>query len=214
MSRPALLTALLCHLSSASFAQTPITGNEPIVVDCEGCAAAFEGVPQDLSSTARLSPPSEPGARLQLSGTVYNGKGHPQADIVLYAYQTNSTGVYPPNAALSGDAADHGLLRGWVVSDDDGHYNFQTIRPGSYPNTSIAQHIHLHVIEPNRCTYYLGDVLFDDDPLLDPAERKAQEKAYGGSGIVQMTGDEENGWQATRDIWLGKNIATYAQCGN
>ncbi len=41
-------------------------------------------------------------------------------------------------------------------------YRFETIRPASYPNTKFAQHVHMHVVEPGRCTYFIDGTVFTD----------------------------------------------------
>ena len=86
-------------------------------------------------------------------------------------------------------------------------------RGGGYPTSDEPRHIHLHLIEPGRCTYYLGDVLFDDDPRLTAARRAWQRLAYGGSGIARPQGDARTGWRVQRDIVLGLNVPGYARCG-
>jgi len=189
-----------------------VTGTEPVVVPCEGCEAVFQDLPGQLESVARLAADTEPGERLQLSGTVRDESGQPQPGIVVYAYQTDAAGEYPQDRRLSGTAALHGRLRGWASTDTRGQYRFDTVRPGAYPGGSEPQHVHLHVIEPGRCTYYLGDVLFDDDPLLTPGRRSQQADAFGGSGIVRAQGRAETGWRATRDIELGANVPGHGRC--
>jgi protocatechuate 3,4-dioxygenase beta subunit len=130
----------------------------------------------------------------------------------VYAYQTDATGVYPQAPALSGAAARHGQLRAWARTDDSGRYTFRTVRPAAYPQSTIPQHIHLHVIEPQRCTYYIGDVLFDDDPLLTQALRIIEARAFGGNGIVIPIKLSSGSWRATRDIVVGANVPNYGDC--
>lgn len=201
-------------VSISAGAPVAVTGHEPVVVPCEGCEAVFQGLPERLASSARLATAAEPGERLQLSGTVRNGAGHPQPGVIVYAYQTDASGRYPEDARLSGAAARHGRLRGWTRTDASGRYTFLTVRPGAYPGGSEPQHIHMHVIEPGRCTYYLGDVLFADDSLLTADLRAQQEGAFGGSGIVQPQGDADAGWRAIRDIALGKHLADHGRCSD
>lgn len=208
--RPA--TALAVSVSAA--APVAVTGNEPVVVPCEGCDAVFQGLPDHLTSVARLTTAEEPGERLQLSGTVRNGAGQPQSGVIVYAYHTDANGHYPEDSRLSGAAARHGRLRGWTRTDASGRYTFLTIRPGAYPGRPEPQHIHLHVIEPGRCTYYLGDVLFDDDPRLTAGLRLEQERAYGGNGIVQPQGDAIAGWRVARDVDLGTNLPDHGRCAD
>lgn len=205
-----LVATLLMMLASA--ASTP-TGSERVLGPCEGCEGALQNLPASPGTTARIAPTGEPGEPLSLSGVVRDSAGKPQADVVVYAYHTDSHGVYPRDAALDGAAARHGRLRGWSRTDAQGRYTFETIRPAGYPGTTTPQHVHLHVIEPGRCTYYIGDVLFTDDPRLTPALRERERKAPGGDGVVTPGGDA-SGWKAKRDIVLGLDVAGYATCAN
>lgn len=190
-----------------------VSGNEVVVgLPCEGCEGVFQGLPTRLSPSTTLSPPSEPGDPLSISGVVKNSAGAPQPGVVIYAYQTDKSGKYPVDSRLSGAAALHGRLRGWVQTDSAGRYSFKTIRPGGYPGEDIPQHVHLHVIEPGRCTYYVGDVLFNDDPRLTAALRYEARNAYGGSGIVKAEGNRNAGWRVTRNITLGLNVPGYRAC--
>jgi len=109
--------------------------------------------------------------------------------------------------------ARHGRLRAWAKTDAQGTYRFVTIRPGGYPNTDIPEHIHLHVIEPGRCTCYIDDVVFEDDSRLTPRPRAAHDRGRGGSGVIRPTRDSSGTWQARCDIRLGAGISDYAQCG-
>ena len=206
------MTLLIVALLAAAAAAPP-TGAERILGPCDGCAGALQNLPASLSSTARIAPAGETGEPLALSGVVTDRAGAPQADVVVYAYHTDSTGVYPRDASLTGAAARHGRLRGWARTDAAGRYAFETIRPAGYPGTKIPQHVHLHVIEPGRCTYYLGDVLFADDARLTPGKRAAERDARGGDGVVTPHGDATR-WTATRDIVLGLNVPEYGDCGS
>jgi len=198
---------------SAATITGAVTGQERVVgLPCEGCTLVFDGLPQPLRTRARIAPANEPGESLQLSGTVRDGSGAARAGVVIYAYQTDRGGRYPPDRERTGAAANHGRLRGWAVSAADGSYAFDTIRPASYPFRREPQHIHMHVIEPGRCTYYLGDVLFADDPYLKASHRARPHQLRGGSGVVRPQGSAAAGWSARRDISLGANVPGYAGC--
>ena len=154
--------ALLVWAVTFAEAQERIVG-----LPCEGCEAVFVGLPRDIPSVARIAPEGEAGERLLIEGTVRDTSAQPVAGVIIYAYHTDRTGIYPKDEALKGTAAyRHGRLRGWVRSDSAGRYRFETIRPGGYPGSSAPEHIHMHVIEPGRCTYYVADIMFDDDPRL------------------------------------------------
>ena len=206
-----------CQMSSAADAErasTPRGVREPVVgLPCEGCEAVFEGMPATLRSQARIAPEGSPGQPMVVTGRVFARDGKPRAGIVIYAYQTDAGGVYPRPKASHGRASDrHGALRGWAVTDAEGRYRFDTIRPGSYPSRDTPEHIHLHVIERGCATYYIDDLMFTDDPLATPALLRAHHAGRGGNGLVTPS-RANGGWQAVRDIRLGEGIAGYPACG-
>ena len=191
----------------------PVSGHERIVGQpCEGCEGIFVGRPATFVSTALLAPADEPGERLHLSGIVRDESGQVREGIVLLAYQTDLTGHYTRDGAARRPESAHARLRAFARTDSSGRYAFESIRPAAYPDRSMAAHIHLHVLEPGRCTYYIGDVMFDDDPLLSAALRSREQSAHGGNGIVVPVRDERGRWQVTRDIELGLHVADYADC--
>jgi len=136
-------------------------------------------------------------------GTVHTLDGELAPGVIVYAYHTDDGGIYP--------RADtrHGRIRGWAKTDADGEYRFESIRPGSYPETSVPQHVHLHIIEPDRYTYYIGDIRFDDDPFLSEAMKARTAEGRGGSGLVHPDRDDHGVWQVRRDITLGENVSGY-----
>jgi len=203
------LAALAGTFGSCASDRSP-RAREPVVgLPCEGCEAAFDEMPSQIPPSLRMVESDEPGEPLRLTGIVREPSGAPAPGIILYIYQTDATGVYPPgNAARTPDGKLHGRLRGWLRTDADGGYALETIRPGGYPGDIEPQHIHIHVIEPGRCTYYIDDVVFDDDPRLTPRMR-ARSTGRGGSGLVAPVRDDDGRWLATRDITLGAGIADY-----
>ena len=67
----------------------------------------------------------------------------------------------------------------------------------------------MHVLEPGRGSYWLDDVVFDDDPLLTPG-RRSRMPGRGGSGIVvPERGADGESWRVRRDIVLGAGIPGY-----
>ena len=110
---------------------------------------------------------------------------------------------------MQGNAVRHGRLRGWAKTDEQGRYGFKTIRPGGYPDTDMPAHVHMHVIEVGRCTYYIDDIMFEDDPRLTAEKRRQLTAGRGGNGVVQPVRNSQGVWTVVRDIHLGENIPGY-----
>lgn len=197
-----LILIAVVTLTTATFARDQAK-REPVIGSCDGCEAVFEGLPSQLESTGRIAPVGERGVPLRITGVVRDRQGRPAAGIIVYAYQTDAGGLYPAANTR------HGRLRGWVKSDASGQYRFDTIRPGGYPNTDIPQHVHMHVIEPGRATYYIDEIVFADDPRLTPTARKQAGTGRGGEAVVTPTRDRDGTLLVTRDIVLGLNVPGY-----
>ncbi len=188
--------------------------NRPVPVighPCEGCEAVFDGMPAAIPSSSRIVSVGEPGVPMRISGRVLDRAGRARAGVVIYAYQTDHSGIYPrPAQPLGREAMRHGRLRGWVRSDAQGRYAIDTIRPGSYPGEDVAEHVHMHVLEPGCFTYYIDDVMFLDDPKLSAEERR-EARGTGGNGILRPL-IVDGRWQVERDIVLGLGVPGHREC--
>ncbi len=177
--------------------------------DCEGCEAIYESPKpfNELTFILTLPDYNEPGPRLQVSGIVYKADGKtPVKDVVIYIYHTDQKGLYATKGNEKGWGKRHGYIRGWMKTNSKGAYKFYTLRPASYPNRNIPQHIHIIIKEPDKNEYWIDEFEFADDPLL-PADNKSNKPA-GGSGLLKV--ESKNGVQtATRDIILGLNVQNY-----
>src|SRR5688500_2446748 len=191
------LAVLVLLLSLPRFGAAAPAHERVVGGPCERCEAVFVGRPEHLGSGARLTPPGMAGEALLLEGTVIDRAGKPVAGIVIYAYQANPAGAYPPDARTRRTAAEpHGALRAWARTDAQGRYRFMTVRPGGYPGPEDPQHVHMRVIEPGRCTYYIDSVHFDDAPRLTTPMRLRMVASRGGRGIVAPARDASGRWRA------------------
>ncbi len=186
-----MLCIAACSSTDAQARREPVIGGP-----CEGCEWVYDGMPSTLEWAARIAPAGEPGTPMRIDGLVRDRAGKPAAGIIVYAYQTDAGGLYPAGSNR------HGRLKGWARTDANGRYRFDTIRPGGYPDTTIPQHVHMHVIEPGRGTYYIDDIVFTDDPRLTPEQRKSHVTGRGGNGLVTPTRDAGGRLLVTRDIVL------------
>ena len=176
---------------------------------CEGCEAIHESpVPFDsLNSSSWLPDWNDKGRKLAVNGIVYNADGTPAANVIIYVYHTDQTGVYPTKGNEKGWGKRHGYLRGWMRTNEKGEYKFFTLRPAAYPGRKDPEHIHVTIKEPDKNEYWIDEYVFDDDPLLTHSQRKnCQDR--GGSGILKLK-DAGDMFKAERNIYLGKNIPDY-----
>lgn len=114
--------------------------------------------------------PDEPGEPLVVGGVIRNKQGEPIKKALIYLYQTSSKGWYSDKAPhISGMAGDEKYARlfGYLRTDQNGHFEFRTIRPAGYPRSNLPAHIHIEIevagSEPNT---FVSEIQFEDDPRL------------------------------------------------
>lgn len=156
----------------------------------------FVNMPKQLTSTMIIPDEKKDGEKLVISGTIYKKDKSPYANVILYAYHTDSKGEYSKKGNEKGVQRWHGSHHGWCKTDKNGNYKIETVRPASYPNSNNPQHIHAAVKLPNKeKPMYINDFLFKDDPLLNkPLTSYDREK--GGSGVIEV--------KKVEGIWIGK----------
>jgi protocatechuate 3,4-dioxygenase beta subunit len=167
-------------------------------------AGAFEA-PKTTSWRTLIAPKTEPGERLIISGTVYLPDGKtPAKDVIVYVYHTNHQGFYPKKGTEKGHGKYHGYLRGWMKTDANGRYEFETIRPAPYEtHEGEPAHIHYTIEAANYPEYWLTGLWFSDDPRVKNYRDKI-ERDGGFSNITTVTKDSNNILRGTRNILLQK----------
>lgn len=108
---------------------------------------------------ADLREPHDPGLPLAVSGGVYNTKGQILHEATIEIWHADHLGHYD----LEG-YRHRALLR----PDAKGHYAFDSVMPGHYPDR-VCQHIHYLVRAPGHAPlitqlYFATDPVFDGDP--------------------------------------------------
>ncbi|HZB24985.1 MAG TPA: hypothetical protein VE379_02555 [Vicinamibacterales bacterium] len=152
---------------------------------------AQEARPASVATSARIAPASEAGTRLVIRGRAVAADGRtPLAGAVVFAYHTDREGLYD----RQGSPAHSWRLRGWAKTDADGAFEFSTIRPGAYPGTRIAQHVHFTLFTAAGERYHAGELHFADDPFIGERERTASERAgeFGSVRPVRREGDVQH----------------------
>jgi protocatechuate 3,4-dioxygenase, beta subunit len=121
----------------------------------------------------------------------------PEPNTLIYFYHTNKFGVYG-----RGSEPKHGRFRGWMLTDRDGRYEFASIRPASYPNSTQSQHVHMTVTTLDKREDWIDSILFEGDRFLTQHERESAGRRGGFQPIVALVRGKDGIQRATRDIRL------------
>lgn len=201
-----MLLQTSCGQSNNQQTKKKPTSTVGVGASCEGCELIYTNMPRQMNAVDTSIGWNMEGQRMKIEGTVFQKDGKtPAADIIVYYYQTNTAGVYPGSI---GKTTRHGSIRGWMKTGADGSYTIYTIKPGSYPGSTIPAHIHMIIKEPDMNEYFIDDINFDDDPFFTKAERSRQ-RQQAGSGVVVLKKDADGLLVGKRDIMLGLNIMNY-----
>lgn len=175
---------------------------------CDGCEFMYTNMPTQINEVDTSYGWGKKGEKLKVEGTVYLKDGKtPAPNIIIYYWQTNAEGLYAPSET---DKTRHGAIRGWIKTGADGKYILYTIKPASYPKSTIPAHIHYLIKESDLNEYYIDDIYFEGDPFVTEAERKNLPLRCG-SGIVELKSNSEGILYCKRDIILGLNIPDYPE---
>jgi protocatechuate 3,4-dioxygenase beta subunit len=134
-----------------------------VVLLAAGIAAqTAHEAPANAPSTGRVTPSGEPGQALTVSGVVVGPDDAPIAGASLYIYQTDHEGYYGVKPQSDNR---NPRLKLFLRTDARGAYAFETIKPGSYPNSRIPAHIHFEVTAPGRAQH-IFEIVFTGDPFV------------------------------------------------
>ncbi|WP_409192761.1 protocatechuate 3,4-dioxygenase subunit alpha [Bradyrhizobium sp. RDM4] len=128
--------------------------------------------------------PDVSGDRVRIEGRVFDGDGVAVPDAMLEIWQADAQGRYadPQDKRALPNASFRGFARSGT--DKDGHYAFETIKPGAVPDPDgkpQAPHIVLAVFGRGMLRHLYTRIYFSDeaanaaDPVLAlvPADRRA-----------------------------------------
>ena len=130
------------------------------------------------SSSERIGPATQAGIPFVVHGVVQDPSGKPLGAVEVFAYQTDTNGIYAPPGA-----ADPWPLKGWAVTDAQGRFEFRTIRPAAYPSNTIPGHVHL-TFKSTDFGRQVTEVMFEDDPL---ATKEFRQRQAGGVMFGKVT---------------------------
>ncbi|MCB0805763.1 MAG: hypothetical protein KDC05_08175 [Bacteroidales bacterium] len=151
-----------------------------------------------------LAGSNEPGTRLIITGQVRNldcSEVIPETRIDLW--QADDAGAYDNNGFN---------LRGYVLSNSQGFYMFETVLPGHYPNGGSYRPSHIHVkITPPGFETLTTQLYFEGDEYIptDPAASITSGPYDATHRIIPLTMNNLGQYEGTWDIVVdGDGVST------
>jgi protocatechuate 3,4-dioxygenase beta subunit len=168
------------------------------ITETTGPQLGSERVKEGDNDLTRQAPGEPLGERITVSGRVLDTTGKPLRNTLVEVWQANAAGRYQHKnddwpAPL--DPNFHGAGR--AITDDDGRYEFTTIKPGAYPwgnhhNAWRPAHIHFSLLGQAFAQrlvtqmYFPGDPLFPYDPIFNSVrDERARERMVSRFSIEQ-----------------------------
>ena len=155
--------------------ESPVFGHDSIAELDNDLTRQHDGEPQ--------------GERIIVTGRVLEEDGRPVRNALVEIWQTNAGGRYRHEVDQHPTPLDPNFTgAGRALTDDDGRYEFVTIKPGAYPwrnhpNAWRPAHIHFSLFGrafSSRLVtqmYFPGDPLFEFDPIFQSVrDPKARER--------------------------------------
>ena len=148
-----------------------------------------------LLENGMLAGPNEPGTRLIISGQVRNlDCSELIPGTVIDLWQADDAGAYD-NAGFN--------LRGYLLSNSQGFYLFETVMPGHYPNGGSFRPSHIHVkITPPGFDTLTTQLYFEGDEYIptDPAASITSGPYDATHRIHPLTMNSQGQYEGTWDI--------------
>ena len=164
--------------------------------NCTWCGA--KDAPANVSWKTLMANEKEEGIPILISGTVFQADGKtPAPNTLIYLYHTDIEGYYGKNGEPR-----HGRFRSWMLTDEKGRYEFRSIKPASYPNSTIASHIHMTLTGKNFKEDWVDSILFEGDKFISAQERNNAGKRGGFNPILRLEKDAKGIWRGVRNIKL------------
>lgn len=121
-------------------------------------------------SSLTLVREDEPGEWIEVEGHLVDSAGAPVPGAIVRLFATAADGRYHPE--IEGERLAR--IFGTVVADAHGRFTFRTVRPGPYPGTRNARHVHVSARKGNLRLARPHYAVFDDDPLLEEPQNAEQ----------------------------------------
>jgi protocatechuate 3,4-dioxygenase, beta subunit len=200
-SLAALALPLLINCKSDSLAQKAESELSLIKKNALASGGEWSGAidaPETIRWKTVLAKETDRGEPLLISGTIFQSDGKtPAPGVLIYLYHTDMEGIYG-----RGGEHRHGRYRGWMLTDGRGRFEFRTIKPASYPNSTVSSHIHMTLTGKSFREDWVDSILFEGDRYITAQERRRLPQRGGFNPILQLEKGADGILRGTRDIRL------------
>jgi protocatechuate 3,4-dioxygenase beta subunit len=152
--------------------------------------------------TIVIATTEESGEPLIVTGVVFDHDGKtPLAGASVYVYHTDAKGLYTQDG---NNDSRNPRLKGHLLTDTQGRYEYRTIKPAPYPRTNAPAHIHYHVNAPGY-RERVFETIFEGDPKLSAEIRAVAAKENSAFSLRPLSRDANGLLHCIQDITLRKN---------
>ncbi len=139
--------------------------------------------PLILTPSGRITAEKEPGSPLIIHGRLLSPDGTSASGVVVHAYHRDNDGFEfgPGDRSLT-----TWKLQGWVKTDDDGRFEFQTIRPAPDHLGREGSHIHFTLDSANFGRQWATKIFFSDDLLVTEVQHRRSKEAGEFGGVREV----------------------------
>ena len=179
-------------ISTAAAAGGILIPNFLISQDCELTTTDITGPYYDENAPYRtfLASPEEPGTPITISGKIYgNDCETPLPNTLVEVWHANNDGCYSIfQMCDTGNPEDDQFhLRGKMLTNEDGYFEFHTIQPGHYLSRPKHFHIKFTTVDGHTLItqiYFSGDPFIETDPWASEAGNRIIPLIETESGLV------------------------------
>tara|TARA_B100001029_G_C15058957_1_gene456738 strand:- start:2094 stop:3473 length:1380 start_codon:yes stop_codon:yes gene_type:complete len=160
--------------------------------DCEFTTNDILGPYYDNNAPYRtiLATENEPGTPITITGRIFgNDCETPLPDTLVEVWHANDNGCYSIfQICDSGNTEnDEYHLRGKMITNQDGYYEFHTIVPGHYQSRPKHFHIKFTALDGSTLVtqiYFAEDPFIDNDPWASTAGDRIIPLTENGNGLI------------------------------
>lgn len=149
---------------------------------------ANKNKPESIVANSRIAPEGEPGIPFKIQGEVYEPNGSPAEGVVVHAYHRDMEGF---DFGPGDNTTSTWRLQGWARTDEEGRFQFKTIRPSADHLGREGAHIHLTLVSEDFGRQWAPTVYLAGDPLItkEQIQRSLKKGEFGPvKEVVEVDG--------------------------